>query len=135
MEIFLFWVGLAIAVGIFASNRGRSGFGWFLISLVISPLLGLIFVAVMKNLAEGKTGAPVAPGPDTHVKCPACAEWVRPEATICKHCRSPLTPSTTAQAMRQAEDDKRLEDSANLGKGFLAVVVVIAIAALVSALS
>lgn len=51
MGIVLFWFGLAIAVGVLASNRGRSGFTWFLISAVISPLLGFIFVLVMENLS------------------------------------------------------------------------------------
>lgn len=51
MSIF-FWFLFSIAIGILASNRGRSGIGWFLISLLISPLLGLIFVLVTKNLAE-----------------------------------------------------------------------------------
>jgi len=51
MGVVLFWFGLAIAVGVLASNRGRSGFTWFLISVVISPLLGFIFVLVMENLS------------------------------------------------------------------------------------
>lgn len=36
MEIVLFWVGLAVVVAIIAGSRGRSGFGWFLLSLVFS---------------------------------------------------------------------------------------------------
>lgn len=129
--VFFFWFVFAIAVGVFASNRGRSGIGWFLLSLVISPLLGLIFVAVMKNLAAEKASANATPGPSSHVKCPACAEWVLPEAKICKHCRSPLTP-ISVQVFQQAQDDSKSEDSKNLGIGFLAIVVLIAIAALVS---
>jgi hypothetical protein len=52
MSIFLFWILFSIAVGILASNRGRSGIAWFFLSLLISPLLGLIFVLVTKNLAK-----------------------------------------------------------------------------------
>ena len=53
MEIFILWFALSIAVGIFASNyRSRSGIGWFLLSLLISPLLGFIFAAVSKSLGE-----------------------------------------------------------------------------------
>ncbi len=52
MGVILFWFGFSVVVGIAASNRGRSGFGWFLLSLLISPLLSLILVLVMKDLSE-----------------------------------------------------------------------------------
>jgi len=55
MGIVLFWFALGVAVAVLASNRGRSGFAWFLISLVISPLLGFIFILVMENLAAKQT--------------------------------------------------------------------------------
>jgi hypothetical protein len=51
MEIILFYFGLAIVIGVAASYRGRSGFGWFLLSLVISPILTglLLFVMPRQN--------------------------------------------------------------------------------------
>ena len=52
MEWFLFWIGGAIGVGIIATNyRGRDSAGWFLLSLLISPLLGLLFVLASRGLA------------------------------------------------------------------------------------
>jgi hypothetical protein len=39
MELFLFWFGLAIVVGVIAGSRGQNGFGKFLLAVVISPLL------------------------------------------------------------------------------------------------
>ena len=51
MEIVLFWIAFSIAAGIFAHNyRNRSGLGWFALSLLISPLLGFLFIAVCKTL-------------------------------------------------------------------------------------
>lgn len=88
MEFFLFYMMFAIAAGIFASSRGRSGFGWFLISLLISPLLGFIFLLVLQNLKEKK----MMPNPDTHVKCPDCRELVLKDARVCKHCGCKLVP-------------------------------------------
>lgn len=41
---FVFWIGFAIAVGFWADSKGRNGFGWGLLSLVISPLLGAIIL-------------------------------------------------------------------------------------------
>jgi uncharacterized OB-fold protein len=35
---------------------------------------------------------PAAPSAETHVKCPDCAELVRKEAKVCKHCGCRLVP-------------------------------------------
>lgn len=49
MEIFFFWVMLSIAVGMFHKNyRNGSFITFFLLSLVISPILGFAFSAVSK---------------------------------------------------------------------------------------
>jgi hypothetical protein len=91
MGIFAIWAFLAICVGLFAGSRGRGSGSWFFISLILSPLLGLILLALLPNLANKKT---IAAGPTdkTHVRCPKCAEFVLPEASVCKHCGSELTP-------------------------------------------
>lgn len=48
----VFWIILAIMVGAFADSRGRSGFGYFLLSAVFSPLLGLIILLCTRDLAK-----------------------------------------------------------------------------------
>ena len=50
VEIVFFWLLFAGLVGLFASSRGRSGFGWFLFSAVLSPLIGFIIVLVIQDL-------------------------------------------------------------------------------------
>ena len=50
MEIFIAWLIFAIVVAIAAEARGRNPFGWFLLSVVLSPLVGLILVLVLPNL-------------------------------------------------------------------------------------
>jgi hypothetical protein len=52
MEFLFIWVLLAAGVGWLASSRGRSGFGFFLLSALLSPLLGLIIVLVVQNKNE-----------------------------------------------------------------------------------
>lgn len=104
MSYVVLWFVFAIAVGVLASNRGRSGFGWFVISLFFSPLIGLIFVLVTKNLSSPE---PVKQPPTR--KCTACAELVLAEAKLCKHCGTELVPVTThveqqAQLQAQKED-------------------------------
>ena len=123
-----FWIGFAIAVGIWASNRGRSGFGWFLLSCVISPLLAAIFLAVTKNHAEPKLSS-VKPNELTHAKCSQCAEFVLPEAHKCKHCGAVLNPDPLFQQKAEAlQRSNEKEDSNNLliGIGFVVFLIVIA---------
>jgi Na+/H+-dicarboxylate symporter len=82
-----FYILFSVAVMILASNRGRSGFFWFVISLFISTLLAIIFLLVIKRID------PNAPSPATHVKCPDCKELVLKEANVCKHCGCKLIPA------------------------------------------
>lgn len=50
--LFLIWGLLSAGVAGLANSRGRSAFGYFLLSFFFSPLLGLIVVLVTRNLAE-----------------------------------------------------------------------------------
>ncbi|NKI96644.1 SHOCT domain-containing protein [Rhizobacter sp. SG703] len=52
MEVVIGWLVLSVGVGLLADSRGRSGFGFFLLSFVLSPLIGLIAVLVTKNLKQ-----------------------------------------------------------------------------------
>ncbi len=81
--IFIFWFLFSLAAAVYATNKGRSGLGWFLISILLSPLIGLIFLAVSKDLAATASASPSAL---THRKCPHCAELILPDAKVCKHC-------------------------------------------------
>src|SRR5215471_502178 len=50
---FVFWIAFSVIVGVFANQRrNRSGFGWFLLSLLMSPLLAGLFVAAMREKDE-----------------------------------------------------------------------------------
>jgi hypothetical protein len=56
MEIvaLLFWIGLAIIVGVAADTRARNGAGWFLLAILISPLLaGLLLLALPRFRPDG----------------------------------------------------------------------------------
>lgn len=105
----LFWCVLSVVVGVFAAGKGRSGVGWFLLSMLISPLLAAIFLAIVKDLSGGAAAA--GPSDQTHVKCPVCAEFVLPEAKVCKHCAAPLTPD--GDFYRRRDGAKAIEESAD----------------------
>ena len=46
----IIWFLLAWGVGALASSRGRSGIGFGLLSIITSPILGVIIVLIMKDL-------------------------------------------------------------------------------------
>lgn len=79
MEIFLFWLAFSFAVAFIAGYRGRSGFVWFFLSVLLSPLLSLLLVLVLKDLTNEPNGT-------SHVKCPDCREFILKDARVCKHC-------------------------------------------------
>ena len=84
MEYAFFWIVFAILVGIFASmRRARNGFGWFLLAMLISPLLAFLLCAAL------------GPSPRSRRKCPACAEYIKREAARCKHCGQEAPPLAT----------------------------------------
>jgi uncharacterized membrane protein YhdT len=89
--VFFFWLAFSIIVGVAASHRGRSGFGWFLIACVITPLLALLLVFVIPKVPRRGSSAEPSDGVQ-RVKCPECAELVLPDARKCKHCGAVLQP-------------------------------------------
>ena len=63
MSIVGAWIIFAVIIGIAASSRGRNGIGWFLISVLLSPLLGLLLlIALPRQDAEARAIAAMAMG-------------------------------------------------------------------------
>lgn len=92
MELLVGWVVLAALVGVVAVNRGRSWPGWFLLSVFLSPAIGLIAVLVLPNMKTAYAERETRIDPSTHVRCPECRELVRRDARKCKHCGTALVP-------------------------------------------
>jgi len=96
MEVLIVWLVLAVLVGVLAQSRGRTGFGWFMVSVMLSPLLGLLIVLVIENKTATRRMAALVgemPSDTTHTRCPECREWVRRDARKCKHCGGALQPA------------------------------------------
>lgn len=123
MEFLLFWFAFAVAVGMFATKRGRGSGNWFLISVVFSPLLGFIFLLVSEDLSKKASSTDNG----LRVKCPACAELVLAEASVCKHCGAKLDPNIgyTRQLQEAHAKEKLREDAKSQIQLAVAIVVVL----------
>jgi ribosomal protein L37E len=83
MEWVLLWLGLSVLAGVVGSSKGRSGVGFFLLALALSPLIGLLAAGLMPpKLGTGAAGGDSR----ARVPCPRCAEMVLPQAQACPHC-------------------------------------------------
>lgn len=67
--IVLIWVLLAGLVGQMAERKGHSNLHWYVFSLVCSPLVGFIVVALLPSSAEL--------GPAWYQPCPNCLKTVK----------------------------------------------------------
>jgi len=89
MLIFLGVIGIAFLTAIAAVSRGRSSLGWFILGLLFS-----VFALAAVLIMPSKKNDPFAITPDTHFRCPDCKEFVRKEASVCKHCGCKLAVQT-----------------------------------------
>lgn len=84
MELLL-WPLLGILIGIYtAQKKGFSPVGGALGGLLLGPLAFLMLF--VSGITRG----------DAQKKCPHCAEWVKPEAKVCKHCGRDIVATAAA---------------------------------------
>ena len=75
---------LCCAVFAYADNRGRSGFGFFLLSFFLSPLVGIIIAMLLGPNQAAVDNAALQAG--TSKKCPYCKEIIKADAVVCRFC-------------------------------------------------
>jgi len=83
MELFVIWLICGVVSAIVATNKGRSGCGWFATGVLLGPLGFILALVVPKNEPRVEQRS-IRSGESK--KCPFCAELVKREALVCKHC-------------------------------------------------
>lgn len=87
------WIVLCFVVAWAAGQKGRSGVGYFFLSLLLSPIIGFLVLIVVPSKAPVTTVAQTPPASSSgYIVCQSCG---RPNSDVfrtCTYCSASLRP-------------------------------------------
>lgn len=99
MELVVLWLALSAIVAILAANRGRSGIGWLLLAVIVSPLIAGLLVLVLPDRKADRYRQYEA---ENSRACPHCSEPIKRLALVCRYCGGAVEPIALKRAPAQS---------------------------------
>jgi len=124
----LIFIALVIACipAAIAQRKGRQFGLWYLYGLLLFPIALIHSLAASKSI-EGLEQQVLETG--KYRKCPSCAELVKLEANICKHCRSDLEPLPASVQLKAPTAKERIKDYLDIIGGLIVIIIIFALIA------
>ena len=85
---------LAVLPSMIAGSKGLDRVGWWMYGVWVFPI-ALVHALVVKPTVEAQDADAEAEG---RVRCKFCAEYIRPEAVVCRWCGNDVAASRTPVA-------------------------------------
>lgn len=86
--IAFFWLFFSLIPAHIASSKGNSGIFIFIVSLLLSPLIGLIIAIISRPNQTVIDNEGIKSG--SMKRCPYCDEVIKSKAVTCRYCNKDL---------------------------------------------
>jgi len=107
MVYVILWIFFGIGSAMLANNKGNSAFVGLLLGALFGPI-GLLI-----SWASSNDDEELRKRRGENTKCPYCAEYVKDDAIICKHCGKTLRTNEPQMGLAEIVRKAKLYDEQN----------------------